>query len=268
MLALWSLCLAALLAAVASAEERVGTVAGVEGRAEVLHPGAGEWLPLAEGDPVLLGDELRTQADGKLRLVLREDSVLTLAPGSHLAVSEQLLAPTAVSRFQLLLGTVKALVTERYSEPRARFEVETPTAIAGVRGTSFIAAYDPAEDETLVVGLEHVTRVRARLEGDVGDEVEVGPGMATRVRRGRRPLSPRSMAEGRLRALRGATQLGPGAGAAIPSRRRANALDARRPARAGERALTREEQAVDQPLFNPRRPKPPPPPPPIPRSGR
>ena len=44
---------------------------------------------------------------------------LQLGPGSQLAITEQLLAPTAVSRFQLLLGTLRAIVTERYSELQA-----------------------------------------------------------------------------------------------------------------------------------------------------
>jgi hypothetical protein len=248
---------------VARAAERVGTVAELEGRAEVQHAGEAAWGPLAIGDPVLLGDQLRTLADGKLRVVLREDSALTLGPGSQLAINEQVVAPATVSRFQLLLGTIKAAVTERYAEPRARFEVETPTAIAGVRGTSFIAQYDPGADETLVVGVESITRVRGRAEATGAGEVEVGPGEATRVRRGSRPMRPTMLPESRMRGLQGATQLAPGAGAGTGARQRANRLDARRPQRAGQRAFSTEERAVDQPPFNPRGPKPPPPPPPV-----
>jgi hypothetical protein len=244
----------------ASAQEQVGVVDAIEGQAEVLHAGASAWTALAEKAPVLLGDQLRTQAGAKLRVVLREDSVLQLGPGSQLAITEQLLAPTAVSRFQLLFGTLRAIVTERYSQLRGRFEVETPTAIAGVRGTIFIAQYDPAQDETLVVGIEHVTHVSGRTEGG---EVDLGPGMATRVRRGSKPLRPEPMPEVQLRVLRQATELGAGTG----SRPRANALDARRPQRVGERALSPAAQGLDQPLIAPSRPKPPPPPPPVPPRG-
>jgi hypothetical protein len=258
LLACW---LVAAGAVAARAQERVGTVAAVEGRAEVLHPGATAWSPLSAGDPVLLGDQLRTPSDGKLRVVLREDSVLTLAPASQLVVSEQLVAPAAVSRLQLLLGTIKAVVTERYSEPSARFEVETPTAIAGVRGTSFIAAWDATQEETLVVGLTRMTRVRALVDPAGRAEVDLGPGVATRVRRGSRPLAPAPLPEDRLRALQNATEL-------FGRRRTGNRVDARRPRRPGERAMSTEEQAVDQPLVVPGRPKPPPPPPPVPRGAR
>src|SRR5262245_45861153 len=171
---------------IARAQERVGAVADVEGQAEVLHAGASAWTPLAVGDPILLGDQLRTRPDAKLRIALREDSVLTLAPGSELAVTEQVIAPAVASRFQLLLGTIKAAVTERYSAPNARFDVETPTAIAGVRGTSFVASYDAAKEETLVVGLTSVTHVRALVDTQGLAAVDLGPGIATRVGRGRR----------------------------------------------------------------------------------
>src|SRR5262245_57602594 len=248
---------------IARAQERVGAVAEVEGQAEVLHAGASAWTPLAAGDPVLLGDQLRTRPDAKVRITLREDSVLTLAPGSQLEVTEQVVAPAAVSRFQLLLGTIKAAVTERYSEPNARFEVETPTAIAGVRGTSFLASYDTSKDESLVVGLTSVTRVRALVDTHGNAEVDLGPGMATRVHRGSRPLAPAPIPQNQLRPLLDATELGRQAGG-----RGANRLDARRPVRPGERATSTEEKAVDQPLLSPQSPKPPPPPPPVPRVGR
>ena len=246
-------------AAIAHSQERVGTVTGLEGQADVLHAGASTWSPLVEGDPVALGDQLRTRQDSKMLVTLREDSVLTLAPASQLTITEQVVAPAAASRFQLLLGTIKAAVTERYSEPHARFEVATPTAIAGVRGTSFLASYDPSQDETLVVGLIRVTFVRSLIDTQGTAEVNLGPGLATRVRRGSRPLAPALLPEQQLRSLQSATELGGRVG------RGANRLDARRPQRPGERAVSTEEQAVDQPLLNPGNPKPPPPPPPVPR---
>jgi hypothetical protein len=245
----------------ADAQEQVGVAATVEGDAEVLHAGASTWTPLVQGAPVLLKDQLRTKVDAKIRVELRGDAVLQVAPSSQVEVTEQLLAPSGVSRFQLLFGTLRAIVVERYSELNGRFEVETPTAIAGVRGTSFIARYDPAAEETLVVGVERVTQVRASTDAPGVGEVEVGPGMATRVRRGSKPLPPVLLPGSELRTLRDATSVRSGAGSSRP---RANALDARRPQRVGERALSHEEQGVNQPLLTPPHPKPPPPPPPIP----
>src|SRR5262249_20991801 len=86
-------------------------------------------------------------------------------------------------------------------------------------------------------------------------EVDLGPGMATRVHRGSRPLAPAPIPQNQLRPLLDATELGRQAGG-----RGANRLDARRPVRPGERATSTEEKAVDQPLLSPQSP--------LPRAGR
>ena len=149
------------------ADEPVGHVAAIEGGAEALHSGTTAWAPLAAGDGILLGDRLRTLADGRMKLLLRDDSVLTLGASSELTIDEQVVGTQApASRFGLAVGTLRAVVTERYGTPGARFEVETPTAIAGVRGTGFIASYDAAKEQTVVVGLFDTTFVRSRVEAD------------------------------------------------------------------------------------------------------
>lgn len=243
-----------LVAGAARAQDKVGSAAAVEGKAEVLHQGTTEWAPLAAGDPVFVGDQVRTQADSKLKLVFREDSVLSLAANSTLAVTEQTVAPAPASSFSLMLGTLKAIVTERYSEPRARFEVQTPTAVAGVRGTGFIASYDSTQDETLVVGLYDTTHVRSTSDAKGAHAVDLGPGRSTRVRRGKLPLAPTRLPEDQLRGLEGSTSLA--AAGTTPSREFApthgvdpNAADAKHPERAGNRAISNEGQVIDQQQF-------------------
>src|SRR5438034_11701446 len=78
-----------LRGAAAEAQEQVGSVAALEGRAEALHPGQAAWTAVAAHDAVLLGDQLRTLADSKLKLAFRDDSALTLAASSQLTVDEQ-----------------------------------------------------------------------------------------------------------------------------------------------------------------------------------
>lgn len=263
------LVLALLCSAAAYAQEQVGSVVTVEGSAEVRHAGGAAWEALSGGAPVLLGDQVRTLADGKLKIVLREDSVMTLASNSQLEVTEQLVAPAPVSRFRILYGTLKAIVTERYGEPRARFEVETPPAIAGIHGTSFIVQYDATADATVVVGVSNRTWVRAANDARGAHVVEVGPGMMTTVRRGALPSPPNPVPPGELRRFNAQTKLrvagttpprefGKGRGGAP------NAGDARRPLRPGEHAVPPQNTVVNQPtLQGSGRPKPPPPPPPV-----
>src|SRR5262249_10945662 len=158
-------------------------------------------------------DHVRTLEDSRLKLLFRDDSVLILAASSEMTIDEQTgAAAVPTSRFQLLFGTLKAIVTERYSQPHAQFEVETPTAIAGVRGRGFIAGYDQGADETLVVGLFDTTLVRGRDDAKRTHEVHLGPGQSTRVRRGAFPLRPIRLPDATLRRLDKSTSVGPSAG--------------------------------------------------------
>jgi hypothetical protein len=262
---------AAVLTAPAGAQEEVGAVAAVQGTAEALHPGTAAWAALAAGGQILLGDQLRTGAASKLKILFRDDSVLTLAPNSQLTVNEQIV-PTAggASRFTLTVGTVRAVVTEQYGKAGARFEVETPTAVAGVRGTSFIAAYDASAEETTVVGLEDVTNVRSKVDSSGGRAVDLKPGEVTRVKRGAYPLRPQLMPDDQLRGLTSATDV-KGGGAAAPA---PGPSGGARPGGAtpggSSGGLNPESKGADQPIETlrklgtgtDRRPPPPPPPPP------
>lgn len=242
--------IAVILAAVlgsraAESAEPVGSVVAVEGRAEVQHAGGTTFVVLSAGDDLALGDQIRTLADSKVRLLFRDESVITLAAGSQLSVDEQVAGvEAAASRFSLLVGAVRAIVTERYSKPGARFEMETPTAVAGVRGTGFIASHDAAVDETTVVGLFDTTLVRSKTDPRAVHEVRLGPGEATTVRRGAFPHRPSPMPESVLRGLSGATSLAVGA----LSPRQRGPGDSGAPKRPGAEAASPEGQVIDQPV--------------------
>jgi hypothetical protein len=272
-----TLLLAAALVAVvfavpARAQEEVGAVAAVQGTAEALHPGTSAWAALTAGAPILLGDQLRTGAASKLKILFRDDSVMTLAPNSQLTVNEQVV-PTAggASRFTLTVGTVRAIVAEQYGKAGARFEVETPTAVAGVRGTSFIAQYDIGAEETTIVGLEDVTNVRSKLDSTGGRSVDLRPGQFTRVKRGAYPLRPQLMPDDVLRGMTSATEAkGSSAPPASPGARGADRSSGATPG-GPSGGLSPAGRASDQPIetlrqletdTSPRPPPPPPPPPP------
>ncbi len=253
------------------AEEPVGSVAALEGQAEMLRPGAAAWTPLAAGDVVERGSKLRTLADSKLKVLLADESVLTLGASSELTVEEQVLAPAPTSRLSLVLGAVRALVNEHYATPGASFEVETPTAVAGVRGTEFIASYDVAAEESVVVGVSDTTLVRSLVDAAGARPVEVGPGETTTVRRGSYPLAPKLAPGNMLRDLGAATTLA--ASGRSPERefqrrqRGEGTAEPRVPERVKTRGQSPEGEAVDQPVDAIKRrgpTKPPPPPPPLP----
>ena len=185
---------AVLLCSGALAED-VGTVAATRGTAEIGR--AGTHSAAAVGQPVQLGDELRTGSDGQLRVVFRDDSVIDLAENSSLVVDRQVFDPSASSfssLMRLVTGKARAFVSEYYRTPGAAYEVQTPTAVAGVRGTSFLVAYDPTQDNTDVVGIHGQIQVRS-LSERIGEVVYVNAHESTTVWRGEPPTPPEKVDE-------------------------------------------------------------------------
>ena len=130
----------------ASAQEIIGVVRNAAGEATITREGY--VLPASEGAKLFAGDTLSTGSDGSLGVILRDDSTLSLGPGSSFVIRKFLFSP-AEEKFGLLVritrGTMAYLsgLIGKLSPESVRFE--TPTASIGVRGTHFaVKASDPA----------------------------------------------------------------------------------------------------------------------------
>ncbi len=113
-----------------SAAAAVGRVAVVDG------PATRNGKPVKVGDEVNVNDHFVVKGKG-LKLVLNDESVLMLAPGTELRITEADFAGQERKGFsaRLLVGKIWAKVTKALSG--AKFEVSTEQAVAGVRGTIF-----------------------------------------------------------------------------------------------------------------------------------
>jgi hypothetical protein len=251
----WATLLMFAIVARSASADAVGWVAALEGTADRQR--GGSWEALAAGAEVEMGDHVRTQQASRMKLLFKDDSVLTLAERSELVIDQQVVGAATVSSFSLLLGKVRAIVTDRYSAAGSAFEVKSPTAIAGVRGTSFLAEFDAAKDETLVVGLESTTAVRGAADVQGVKEVRLGPGQATRVRRGGDPTRPFQLPDTEIRSLTDSTTTADKGKDGTAPRFEAEPRVPKRPA---DRAKSPEERVVDQPGAGKRKTVPPPPP--------
>ena len=113
---------------------QVGKAELVEGKAQ-RKARDGQTTPLSAGTEIHLGDVLEV-ASGNVKLSLSDGSVLMLSEGARLAVSEADFAALDRRRvsLKLLFGSLWAKVV-RASSSGAKFDVVTPRAVAGVRGT-------------------------------------------------------------------------------------------------------------------------------------
>ena len=114
-----------------------GRIKVVSGSAYVIR--GTEVIPARLGEPVFESDRVRTGADGRLGITLKDDTRFSLGPASEVRLSRFAYAP---ERGRLALGLnvvrgVAAYVSGRIAKlsPDA-VRLETPGAIVGVRGTT------------------------------------------------------------------------------------------------------------------------------------
>ena len=129
-----------LLGAADATGASVGLVKIAEGTAVVQR--GDQTLPATAGLALLEGDVLRTGADGRLGVVLRDDTRVSLGPETEIRIDRFLFAP-AQGQLALVLKMARGIVAyvsgriAKLSPDAVR--VETPVAIVGVRGTQFAA---------------------------------------------------------------------------------------------------------------------------------
>ncbi len=176
-----------------------GTVEALVGTAVVTRYGTGEAGPLTVGAELFEGDRIRTDAGARLRLMLRDGSVLTCGEATGLTLSRALYEPEQGSRNFLVrasFGIVRAVVG-LLASPSA-FEMHTNTAVISVRGTEWIAEAKP--DATAVVSLEGQVGVR-NVDPAVSGAVALGPGEGVTVTTGTPPPAPTVWGDARRNAF-------------------------------------------------------------------
>jgi hypothetical protein len=114
-----------------------GRVRTVAGSVSIVRGGA--VVPAASGALVMESDVVRTGPDGRIGIVLKDDTRVALGPTSEVRLDRFAFAP-AEGRLGFVLRVLKGVAT--YVSGRIAklapdaVRLETPTAIVGVRGTT------------------------------------------------------------------------------------------------------------------------------------
>lgn len=131
-------CVLTILAAPAFAQQpAAGRIKLASGQVFVVR--AGNSIPATVGQDVFESDSLRTGNDGRVGVTLKDDTRVSLGPGSEMRLNSFRFSP-AEGRLGLVLDFVRGMavyVSGKIAKLAPdSIRLETPGAIVGVRGTS------------------------------------------------------------------------------------------------------------------------------------
>ncbi|MBI3543386.1 MAG: FecR domain-containing protein, partial [Deltaproteobacteria bacterium] len=102
---------------------------------------------LQPNDSLEEGDIVQTMGDGWLKLIFKDDSMMDVGPASMLQIQKlEGQGPDRNVLFKLLYGKVRGVVAQKLSGP-SHYQMLTPTALMGVRGTEFLVNVFPDREK-------------------------------------------------------------------------------------------------------------------------
>lgn len=181
--------------------QEVGKITALQGKVDILKGGKPPAVLAKIDEPVYLNDIIRTKSDSRAEITFKDGTIVKIASRSRVDISEYF---TDAQSFRVTLnvprGKAGASVARKSVEkiktsPKAnRFEIKTPIAVAGVRGTNYIVAHYPTYS-TVTVITGRVYCYNPQLPEMV---VEVGAGQSTVIKEGAPPAPPRRLAPGEI----------------------------------------------------------------------
>ncbi|XGC80944.1 FecR domain-containing protein [Bdellovibrio bacteriovorus] len=150
------------------------------------------------GVKVFEGDTVITAADSRAKIVMADRNVINVNPDTKIQIAKyQNDSATGKKDVQLnlLQGKVRNNVQQNYDGEKSKFLIKTPTAVAGVRGTQFLAGFDPSTQMTSVVTFKGAVSVAAVNKAGqvVGAPVMVKKGEMTTATANAAPEAPKPL---------------------------------------------------------------------------
>ena len=203
----------------ATGADRVGNAAAVRGVVQLAAiTGVREvGKKVASGEPIFLGDRVTTGAEGRLQIMLLDQTVFTIGPKAVIVIDEFVYDPNTSQgkvAASVLKGTFRFVTGKVSKRDPSKMVVKLPVGSIGVRGTSVAGQTDGFSAEVVLLGPGPNTNTGERVGSitvtGLGTAIAsrpvdiVRPGFATRINAiNQAPTQPVRMDPGRLRAITG-----------------------------------------------------------------
>lgn len=148
------------------------------------------------GRKVISGDTITAGADSRAKIVMADKNVINVSPDSKVLIEKYENNGKDKKNVELnvMYGKVRASVEQKYDGEKSKFNIKTPSAVAGVRGTDFMAGYSPQTKVTQVITFTGTVAVGTPGPGgNIQNPVFVQPGQMTQVGSGQAPEPPKAV---------------------------------------------------------------------------
>ncbi len=177
-------------------EEAVGKVVIMEGSAKIIRQG--KTIPVALLSRIYPDDTIITRGGSRMKILFIDGSVLTIGNRTKISIEKFLYEKKEKKReasFNLTLGKVRTILTKASKD--SLYEIKTPTAVAGARGTNFIV-WVVSRGVTTVLVLEG--EIDVGDIGGIGSQI-LGKNFALKIFKGKAPGSAYRLSPGEMKKL-------------------------------------------------------------------
>lgn len=159
-----------LVTSAPASAQSIGWVVGINGSPKLTR--AGHTKAVRRGNSVITGDLIETDDAAKIKLLFSDDSVMAIGPRSSVTIPEfTYKADNRVAKIKVLFGRFKINIAKFFGGP-SDYEVTTPTAVAGVRGTILWGD----TDIDAICSLEGEIEVRSLSAAEDAEAARLTPG--------------------------------------------------------------------------------------------
>lgn len=129
----------------AAQAEPVGKFTSIEGRVDITSPGEAARTAYT-GDELSVGDIIRAKSKSKAEITFVDGSILRVAQKTRVEIDEYMVEEgRTTGMFNLFRGKIQNVVKKTGGffgfKEKNKYEVHTPTAVCGVRGTNYFSSF-------------------------------------------------------------------------------------------------------------------------------
>lgn len=181
-----------------------GTFMVVKGQVEIIKKdGSKEKAKI--GKKVIESDTIVSAKDARAKIVMADKNVINISPETKLLLEKYVFDQASGNKqvtLNVLEGKVRATVEQKYDGEKNKFNVKTPAAVAGVRGTDFLTSYSAQKREMKIVTFEGKVAVGVPgANGAIQNPVFVEPGQFSVAAPGVPPSPPAAMPKEEFQAV-------------------------------------------------------------------